>query len=505
MLSIGGDSGKLQGFRGKNKKGGNCPVAEAEVTLKNSSLPIKLVLGGLQLLVPFILCFNLWATIAIFTAVTAGQIQMGPASVVVFIELLVFCANIWAVMVLSDQTVFINRDGISLPFTICPSLKGRVDRPWALLKDVKYFAAAGGRLVLFFKEGKPAEFKLAKLSEQELNQLLVAIDVWGGGNDRYPAVTELRDQLSIASGDMKRLGYTEMWEDELARRFGATNFVPLEPGHLLRSGDLKVIRQLAFGGLSAIYLVKDKMRTSYVVKEAVVPAESNSAMRKRADEFFRREADILSKLTHPQIAKVFDHFIENDRNYLLLEYLPGKDLRRYVKDEGAQEESTVVSWALQIAELLNHLHSQSVPILHRDLSPDNLILKEDGTVALIDFGAANEFAGTATGTMIGKHSYIAAEQLRGKASMRSDIYAFGCTLAFLLTGQDPDALSVSHPRSMNSNVSEDLDAIVARCTQLDEKDRYQSAQEVYRALDQLSKKYTIAASTQSRSQVARNE
>lgn len=476
-------------------------MAEAEVTLKNSSLPIRVVLGGLQLLLPFILCFNLWASIALMSAVTLGHIQMGPATVVVFIELLIFVANIWAIMVLSDQTVFINRDGISLPFTICPSLKGRVDRPWSLLKDVKYFSGGGGRLVLFFKEGKPATFKLSRLTEQELNQLLVAIDVWGGGSDKYPAVTELRDQLSIASGDMKRLGYTEMWEDELARRFGATNFVPLEPGHLLRNGDLKIVRQLAFGGLSAIYLVKDHTRKSYVVKEAVVPAESNSEMRKRADEFFRREADILSKLSHPQIAKVFDHFIENDRNYLLLEYLPGKDLRRYIKDEGAQEESTVISWALQIADLLQHLHSQNTPILHRDLSPDNLILKDDGTVALIDFGAANEFAGTATGTMIGKHSYIAAEQLRGKASMRSDVYAFGCTLAFLLTGQDPDALSVSHPRATNESVSEELDAVIARCTQLDEKDRYQSAEEVYLALDELSQKYTIAASTTLRTSV----
>ncbi len=468
-------------------------MAEAEVTLKNRSIPIKFLLGGLQVVLPIIVLFSFWSTLVIAFAVMEGKIQMGPASIVTLAELLSIVANIWSIMVLSDQTVFINRDGISLPFTICPSIKGRLDRPWSALRDVRYIQSGGGKLVLFFNEGKPAQFKLSRLTDQEVNQLLVAIDVWGGGSDKYPAITELRDQLSIASGGTGRsnIGYTEIWEDELARRFGATNFVPLEPGHKLREGDLTVVRQLAFGGLSAIYLVKDGSKKSFVVKEAVVPADSNSAMHRKADEFFRREADILSKLSHPQIAKVFDHFIENDRNYLLLEYLPGKDLRRFVKDNGAQDESKVVFWALEIVDLLNHLHSQSTPILHRDLSPDNLILKEDGTVALIDFGAANEFAGTATGTMIGKHSYIAAEQLRGKASVRSDIYAFGCTLAFLLTGQDPEALSVSHPRSVNSNVGETLDAIIARCTQLDEKDRYQSAAELFHDLEKLSKNFVI--------------
>ncbi len=90
-----------------------------------------------------------------------------------------------------------------------------------------------------------------------------------------------------------------------------------------------------------------------------------------------------------------------------------------------------------------YLHNQKVPILHRDLTPDNLLLDESDALKLIDFGAAHQFVEGVTGTLIGKQCYIAPEQLRGSASVRSDIYSFGCTLYFLLTGNDPVALAPS--------------------------------------------------------------
>jgi len=84
-------------------------------------------------------------------------------------------------------------------------------------------------------------------------------------------------------------------------------------------------------------------------------------------------------------------------------------------------------------------------VIHRDFTPDNLVLQNDGKLVAIDFGAANEFIGNATGTFVGKHAYIAPEQFRGKASPQSDLYAMGGTLYYLLTGEDPLALSVSDP------------------------------------------------------------
>jgi eukaryotic-like serine/threonine-protein kinase len=96
---------------------------------------------------------------------------------------------------------------------------------------------------------------------------------------------------------------------------------------------------------------------------------------------------------------------------------------------------------------------------------------------LIDFGAANNFMGTATGTLVGKQSYISPEQFRGKARPISDLYSIGCTLHYLLTGKDPEPLAVSHPRELNAAVTEDMDAFVALLTQQEDEDRMQAAAE----------------------------
>ncbi len=120
-----------------------------------------------------------------------------------------------------------------------------------------------------------------------------------------------------------------MWEEELSTRFGATNFIPLEPGHKLQEGRLTLERQLAFGGLSAIYLVKDSEKGNFVLKEAVIPKEAEPQLRAQSISMLEREARYLNALNHPGLARVYDYFVEDDRHYLLMEYIKGTDLRRY--------------------------------------------------------------------------------------------------------------------------------------------------------------------------------
>src|SRR5207237_6197438 len=124
-----------------------------------------------------------------------------------------------------------------------------------------------------------------------------------------------------------------------------------------------------------------------------------------------------------------------------------------IRQNGAQKETTVLKWAAEVAEILTYLHKRNPPIIHRDLTPDNLVLKNEGTVHLIDFGAANQFVGTATGTLVGKQAYIAPEQLRGKADLQSDLYSLGGTLHYLLTGKDPIPLMVAHPNEVLPDIS----------------------------------------------------
>jgi serine/threonine-protein kinase len=107
---------------------------------------------------------------------------------------------------------------------------------------------------------------------------------------------------------------------------------------------------------------------------------------------------------------------------------------------------------------------------------------------LIDFGAANAFVSTATGTMVGKQSYMAPEQVRGKATPQSDIYSLGCILFFLLTAKDPEPLAVSHPKTISPSVTDSLDDIVAKCTAQEQELRYKNVDEVRKDLVALVKK-----------------
>ncbi|MBZ0184695.1 MAG: serine/threonine protein kinase, partial [Candidatus Obscuribacterales bacterium] len=173
----------------------------------------------------------------------------------------------------------------------------------------------------------------------------------------------------------------------------------------------------------------------------------------------------------PVLAEYLQH------HYEVIEFIDGLDLRRFVKERGLQPDDFVLNWAQQICEILVYLHLQDPPVIHRDLTPDNLVLRVDGQLVLIDFGAANAFVGTATGTMVGKQSYMPPEQLRGKAVPQSDTYSLGGTFYFLLTGRDPIPLEVSQVKD-SEKASQYLNPLLAKCTAADVADRYGSAVEL---------------------------
>jgi serine/threonine-protein kinase len=294
---------------------------------------------------------------------------------------------------------------------------------------------------------------------------------------------QAQSELNIEAKDLG-LTYTELWEDELKRRFKAAAFMPLSPGLIMKGGSLTVVRQLALGGLSAVYLCQLDGKKLVVLKESVVPEDAKAELKDKAREMFAREAQLLMKISHPHIVQVLDYFVEGGRSYLMLDYVSGQDLRQYVKQNGRLREFQVIEWAKQIAAILAYLHNQEPPILHRDFTPDNLVVCADQSIVAIDFGAANEFIGNATGTFVGKQAFIAPEQFRGKACIQSDIYAFGGTIFYLLTGEDPEALSQSEPSEM-LEISPGLNRLVADCTALELDGRIKSADEVLERLKAL--------------------
>ncbi len=400
--------------------------------------------------------------------------------------------------------VRLDADGLQFPVSMARDLALRQRRPWSdvravWLESVKMplldqadLADLEGesldyvervrqnkKLVMYFKSGGFAEFWLKLLTADDLRILFDAIYRWGEEVFLAPDIDELQKQLNQKSQPVEEQGsFTKMWEDELAAHFGTTTFVPLQKNHELRGGSLAIRKQLAYGGLSAVYLASGQSPDSeiVVIKESVVPSQTQEATLKKARELFEREAKLLMKVSHPQIARVKDHFVEAGRNYLVLQYVEGQSLRQFVKINGAQPEKLVLEWARDIAQILAYLHRQDPPIIHRDLTPENIVVMRDLTPVIIDFGAATEFLETATGTLIGKQSYIAPEQFRGHAKPHSDLYALGATMHFLLTGTDPEALCESHPSEILKQISDGTDRIVAMLTKIDEQDRIETAE-----------------------------
>jgi predicted Ser/Thr protein kinase len=455
-----------------------------ELTLHCKTLPARIGFTTMCALFP------VWALIVpTCLGLVSSMIMQQPVQSVAAFYLLFGLAAIPILSIMltayfEDDRFNLSKDNLSFPLFMLLKLRGRRNRSWDELDTASLARTFGDKsqLSLRFKNGDALELQSQWFSKPEMEQLLLSLELWGTECQRTPELMDYQRQLQNENTGLCKQNYTQMWEEELSRRFNATAFVPLEPGHQLRGGQLKVVKQLAFGGLSAIYLAQRNEVDMVVLKEAVVPASSDAQTKAKAEQMFNREAALLVKLDHPQVARVLDHFVDDGRNYLMLEYINGQDLREYVKQNGPQSEKVVLHWALQIADILVYLHRRTPPIIHRDLTPDNLVLKNDGTVRLIDFGAANQFVGTATGTLVGKQAYIAPEQLRGKADLQSDLYSFGGTLHYLLTGKDPIPLMVSQPRELFSDISPELDKLIFELTSFEKSTRVASAQD---ALDRL--------------------
>lgn len=390
-----------------------------------------------------------------------------------------------------DFYVKLSKDGIVLPWLVSLRYGTRTNLIWQEVKDSTIVGTIGQeKLVLGLDDGKRVGLDLGGFSKDELEQLLLGAELWGTSTKRSTELIDYQTNLQNQMRGIERQSYTQMWEDELNRRFRSTSFLPLDPEHKLQNGRLKIVRQLAFGGLAAIYLVQKDEQDIYVLKEAVVPSNADADIRREAEKHLARESQLLFALDHPNIARVLDYFVEEGRTYLLMEYINGQDLRQFVRQNGPQPIEKVVGWAKEMAVALKYLHERTPPVIHRDFTPDNVVLSNQGSLVIIDFGAANEFIGTATGTLIGKQAYISPEQLRGKATCQSDLYALGAMLFFLLTARDPFPLTSSSPRDVLPGLPEDIDKLILDLTALEATDRIINADELLQRLALIDLEYS---------------
>ena len=377
-------------------------------------------------------------------------------------------------------------EGISFPPSMC-GLGPHQSLHWGSLKFVE-FDDSRQRLQLRAEDGAKYHIDTEKISESEAEQLMFAIEVLSPGASWSTMAVDFKDGLQNAKLGIES-DFTHMWEAELKRRYSVTTFAPHSPGVKLQNGRLTILKQLAFGGFSAVYLAEDDDRRKVVVKELVLKNENNGEHSKDV-EMFERESRLLAKINHPNIVKVFDHFVEGNRHYLVLDFVDGENLRQLVGRKGPWSENEVITLAIKMSSILEDMHGLVPPLVHRDFTPDNLMITASGELTLVDFGAANECLSAVTGTLVGKQSYMPIEQIRGKAEPRSDLYALGCTIYFLLTGNDPEPLSIiSVPPTV---AGEELRKIVEKMTQMEPEQRFAGANQVRLALSELSSKRNIS-------------
>jgi predicted Ser/Thr protein kinase len=365
---------------------------------------------------------------------------------------------------------------------------------WARLAEIEIVDKAKGgkakqfvlRLVTLHARGSfriDFDLPLRSLERESLPDLAAHLERYASHARGIYLLKELERFHDYQMGHLPEVSYTELWESSSKSAFSLTSFNPLAAGTKIQNGAYTVEKQVAAGGFSAVYTIVSASGERYVLKESCLPLSLSPANRMKALEQFKREALILAKLNHPQIAQVYDYFTENDRNYLRLEFVEGETLRSFVSKRRGQKETIVLDWFRQIAEILVYLHELELPVVHRDLAPDNIIVRENGRLELIDFGAANEFVGGATGTLVGRHAYMSTEQIRGKAEPRSDIYSLGATMFYCLTNREPLPLRSSSPRSAGYDVSEKIELLISKCTRLEPSERFASARELLCAID----------------------
>lgn len=265
----------------------------------------------------------------------------------------------------------------------------------------------------------------------------------------------------------------------------------LKAGEVLRNR-YKILERIGQGGMGNIYLADDirLQGRQCALKEVEYDRKTPQKLIKEAREQFFREATVLARLDHPNLPKVSDYFSIGLKDYLVMDFVPGDDLRTIMMTSRQNNkflaEKDIIKWAEQLIDALSFLHHQNPPLVHRDIKPGNLKLTPSGLLKLVDFGLVKILApDEATVTVIqgrGTALYTPLEQYGDDGQhtdSRSDIYSFGATFYHLATNQSPadarqrfiDPESLIPPSKINPSISNRLEKAILWAMALHPADR----------------------------------
>ena len=261
----------------------------------------------------------------------------------------------------------------------------------------------------------------------------------------------------------------------------------------------KIISVLGQGGMGAVYLAE---HTNFDRKVAIKAIHPHLAKNEEIRQRFKNEAATMARLQHPNIVGLYDYFVDEEGLYLIMELVEGVELESYLQNIGSPlDEHVSAAFMKQLLEAFSHAHDKGV--IHRDIKPANILITNDGTIKVLDFGIAKIVDGdglhnmTKTGTQIGTVYYMSPEQVQGKkVDARSDIYSLGVTFYQMLTAQNPynscttefEVYSkivqeqLPNPKAANPQVSEVIISILNKATEKDPEKRFQTCEQFKQAL-----------------------
>lgn len=271
---------------------------------------------------------------------------------------------------------------------------------------------------------------------------------------------------------------------------------------MLRSGQIlhekyRIENKLNEGGMGQVYRVTHiRLKRAYALK-ALLVLSGDEEQQIQFERQFELEAQTLAGLEHPGLTRVVDLFRENDVSYLIMELVEGVTLTDYVGNAlKPLTQEVVKKLAIQILDVLEYLHGSSPPVIVRDIKPDNLMLRGDGRIKLLDFGLAKRLVlGEKTQTIVrgmGTDCYAPMEQYgQGMTDQRSDLFALGATLYFCLTGEPPPPVwqrvsvqeAMPDPSLVNPTVTSEFWAGLQHLLELDLESRPANVAEVRDLLD----------------------
>ena len=256
----------------------------------------------------------------------------------------------------------------------------------------------------------------------------------------------------------------------------------LRPGSIL-DGKYEILALIGTGGMSRVWLARDRRAgKQWAVKEI---SKTNPKYKLTVNEQKTlSEIEIMRKLDNPALPRIVDVLDEEETLYVVMDYIEGNTLLDILENYGVQKEEVVVTWMLEVCDILTYLHSLDPPIIYRDIKPSNLMVNREGHIKIIDFGIAREYKGGKGDTMpLGTEGYASPEHFSRHTDERSDIYTVGATAYHLLTGKDPQdpPYTIQPIRSINPALSQGLEKIIMKATRQDPDERYQTAKELANA------------------------